>query len=561
MRYIRTQAIVALIGLAIVASLLYIQSQGLVTRVMPACGGTFTEATVGTPQRFNPLFESTNPAERDVDRLLFSGLMKFGTDGKPIIDLAQSYAVSNDGLSYTFVLKDGLRWHDGQPVTEADVLFTVGVLQATDFPGQPDVSAFWQKVVATSPSRNTVRFVLPEPFAPFLDYTTIGLLPQHLLKDQKVSDLLDSPFNLNPVGTGPLKINKIERTNGAITSVTLESNLPCANDQNYLHFVRFSYYPDAASANTAFTKGEAQATSDFSPKTLAEALANPQIDVFTGRLPQYNLIFLNQKTETIAFFQEKKVRQALMLGMNRQWMIDNLLQGQALIATGPVLPGTWAYNDKLVPVAFDPKAAAQLLNDAGWALPPEAVKGTPEYVRTKKEISLKFTLLVPNDQLHLAIANVIKSNWADLGVQATLTTLPVADIKKALEARSFEAAMIDLNFTTTPDPDPYPFWHQTQIENGQNYSSFNNRDISELLEQARITPSYEDRAKFYRTFQSKFADQTPALLLYYPVYNYAVDKKVSGVQMGPLVDPSDRFNSLADWFMLTRRVIENSNQP
>src|SRR5882757_3136472 len=118
MRYIRTQAIVALIGLAIVASLLYIQSQGLVTRVMPACGGTFTEATVGTPQRFNPLFESTNPAERDVDRLLFSGLMKFATDGKPVPDLAQSYAVSNDGLSYTFVLKDGLRWHDGQPVTE-----------------------------------------------------------------------------------------------------------------------------------------------------------------------------------------------------------------------------------------------------------------------------------------------------------------------------------------------------------------------------------------------------------------------------------------------------------
>jgi peptide/nickel transport system substrate-binding protein len=496
-----------------------------------------------------------------VDRLIFSGLMKFGSDGKPLPDLAQSFAVSTDGLSYTFVLKDGLRWHDGQPLTEQDVLFTVGLLQATDFPGPKDVSAFWQKVTATSPSANTVRFVLPEPFAPFLDYTTVGLLPQHLLQNQKAGQLLDSAFNLNPVGTGPLKLNKIERANGTITSVTLESNVPCANNQNYLHYVRFQYYPDETSADEAFSKGEAQATSDFSVTALSAALANPQVNVYTGRLPQYSLIFLNQKTETISFFQEKKVRQSLMLGMNRQWIIDNLLHGQALIATSPVLPGTWAYDDRQVPVAFDPTAAANLLNDAGWALPPEAVKGSPDYVRTKKEISLKFTLLVPNDQLHIAIANVLKTNWADLGVQVTVTTLPVGDIKKALEARTFEAAMIDLNFTTTPDPDPYPFWHQTQIENGQNYSSFNNRDISEILEQARTTPSYSDRAKFYRAFQSKFADQTPALLLYYPVYNYAVDKKVSGVQLGPLVDPSDRFNNLSDWYMLTRRVIENSNTP
>ncbi len=226
-----------------------------------------------------------------------------------------------------------------------------------------------------------------------------------------------------------------------------------------------------------------------------------------------------------------------------------------------MLPKTWAYTVNLVPVEYDPTAAADLLNEAGWALQPEAVKGTPDYVRTKKEISIKFTLLVPNDALHEAIGEVLKANWADLGVQATIQPMSVAEIKQALEGRSFEAAMIDLNFTTTPDPDPYPFWHQTQIENGQNYSSFNNRSMSEILEQARTTPSYADRAKFYRSFQNLFADQTPALLLYYPVYNYVVDKKVSGVQLGPLVDPSDRFNSLANWYMLTRRVIENANQP
>ncbi|HLF01542.1 MAG TPA: ABC transporter substrate-binding protein, partial [Anaerolineales bacterium] len=240
---------------------------------------------------------------------------------------------------------------------------------------------------------------------------------------------------------------------------------------------------------------------------------------------------------------------------------NNLLSGQALAATGPILPGTWAYNNNLIPVAYDPDRAADLLNEGGWALPPEAVPGTPDYVRSKNGKTLRFNLIVPADELHQGLAQVLVANWAALGVQAVVESLPVNEIKTALNSRSFEAAMIDLNFSTTPDPDPYPFWHQTQIENGQNYSGYNNRNISEILEQARIIPSYYDRAKFYRAFQAKFTDQTPAILLYYPVFTYAVDKKVSGVQLGPLVDPSDRFNSLPNWHMLTRRVIENASQP
>lgn len=561
MRYIRTQSIIALIGLAIVASLLFIQSQGLRTIVVPACGGTFTEAIVGSPVRFNPLFDSGNPAERDVDRLVFSGLMKFDTSGRPTPDLAQSYAVSADGLSYTFVLRDDLRWHDGAPVTQQDVLFTIELLQAKDYPGPKDVGALWQKIAATSPSRNTVRLVLPEPFAPFLDYVTFGLLPEHILRGKTARELLNDPFNLSPIGSGPLKLVSVERSNGMIASVTLESNLPCVNQQNYLHQVRFHYYPDAESAYAAFSAGQVLALSDFTPDTLTATLANPQAETFTGRLPEYSLIFLNHKTETVSFFQEKKVRQALLLGLNRQWLIDNLLNGQALMATGPVLPGSWAYNSNLIPVKFDPEAAANILNEAGWALPPEAVKGAPEYVRTKKEKALAFTLLVPEDGLHQALAEVMIADWADLGIKVTVEAKPAAAIKTALEDRSFEAALTDLNFTNTPDPDPYPFWHQTQIENGQNYSSYNSRDMSEILEQARIIPSYSDRAKFYRAFQSKFAEQTPALLLYYPVYTYAVDKKVNQVQLGPLVDPSDRFRSLSNWYMLTRRVIENVGQP
>jgi peptide/nickel transport system substrate-binding protein len=562
MQYIRTQAILALIGLAIVGGVLYSQAQRLSTIVVPAEGGTFNEAIVGLPGQLNPLFDRGNPVDRDLDRLIFSGLMKFDANGLPVTDLAESYAVSADGLTYTFVLRDGLRWHDGAPLTHEDVAFTISLMQDPTFPGPADVAGLWRKVSLSSPARNTIRFVLPEPFAPFLDYTTVGLLPKHLLEGISASQLLGHPFNSNPIGAGPMRLVRLDRQNGLATDAWLEPNLEYSGAKKpLLAQLHFHFYPTAEAAYEAYTAGEVQALSAFTPDTFSQAVQNPNLEMFSSRLPEYTLIFLNQKNEGVNFFQEKKVRQALLAGLNRQTMVDTVLRGQAFVATGPILPGTWAYNDNLTPIAYDPVHAADLLNSAGWALPPEAVPGAPDYVRSKNGRQLKFSLLVPPDGIHQAVALLAIKDWAVVGVQATMEVLPANDIKSALGNRTFQAAMVDLNFSATPDPDPYPFWHQTQIESGQNFSGFNSRDISEILEQARINPSYKDRVKFYRAFQNKFMDQVPALLLYYPIFNYAVDKKVGGVQLGPLVDRSDRFNSMADWYIVTRRVIENAPEP
>ena len=105
------------------------------------------------------------------------------------------------------------------------------------------------------------------------------------------------------------------------------------------------------------------------------------------------------------------------------------------------------------------------------------------------------------------------------------------------------------------DPDPYSFWHQTEIESGQNYSGYDNRTMSEILEQARITSSRAARAKLYRAFQARFLDETPAVLLYHPVYSYVVSKSVNGVQLGPLLQPADRFHTIDDWYIVIRRVV------
>ncbi|MEI2827874.1 MAG: hypothetical protein V9F04_16860 [Dermatophilaceae bacterium] len=157
-------------------------------------------------------------------------------------------------------------------------------------------------------------------------------------------------------------------------------------------------------------------------------------------------------------------------------------------------------------------------------------------MRRKGEIELRFTLTTPNDDLHLALAEAARATWAQLGVVVTLNPVDPSTIRDGYltpRPRTFDALLVDLNLAGTPDPDPYPMWHETQVESGQNYGGLNDRVISELLEQARITSDLAARARLYYQFQSRFADQTPALLLFYPVYNYAVDTSVAGVQVGP----------------------------
>jgi peptide/nickel transport system substrate-binding protein len=127
-----------------------------------------------------------------------------------------------------------------------------------------------------------------------------------------------------------------------------------------------------------------------------------------------------------------------------------------------------------------------------------------------------------------------------------------------LGPRSYQAALVDLNLARTPDPDPYPFWHQAEATGGQNYSQWDNRTASEYLEQARVNTDFDVRTRLYRNFQVMFAKEMPSLPLYYPVYSFGVDAQVLGVQVAPLTDISDRLALITNWYLVTRRALETT---
>lgn len=548
MKKLRWQILIVVLALAAIAVLLIGQRPAVLEQILPAqpaSGGTYAEALVGSFSRINPLLDFYNPADRDICRLLFRGLVQFDDRGIPTADIADSWNISEDGLTYNFAIREAATWHDGEPVTAEDVVFTVDLLRSEELPAPDDLKSLWKLVEVQALDAKTVQFVLPEPYAPFLDQLTLGLLPKHLLAEIPAGALVEAPFNLAPVGNGPYQFDHLIVENDQIRGVALAAFKKFYGQAPFIDQVIFRYYPDAPAAFAAYQQGEVMGISQVSAEILPEVLQEPGLNLYTGRLPQLTLVYLNLNNPQATFFQDAAVRRALLLGANRQWLVDNVLQGQALVADGPILPGTWAYYSDIEHLDYDPAKALSILKEAGYTIPAEG-----ESVRAKEGVALRFELLHPDTPQHTAIAEALKRDWARLGVQADLVAAPFDELVSTyLEPRAYQAALVDLTMARTPDPDPYPFWSQAQAKGGQNYAQWEDRKASEYLEQARVTTDMGEREKAYRNFQVRFTMEIPALPLYYPVYSYAVNAEVQRVRIGAFFDPSDRFNTLTTWFL------------
>ncbi len=523
----------------------------------PVKGGVYTEAMVGSLQRLNPLLNFYNGADRDISRLIFSGLVRFDSSGSPQPDLAETMGFSQDGTIYNVTLRKNARWQDGQPVTAADVLFTVDLIRKGSDIVPTDLQDFWKDVEAVKLSDQVIQFRLPEPFAPFPDYLGFGILPKHLLDGKTIDQMIDLNFNIQPVGSGPYRFDRLVVENGEIKGVVLAAFKDYYGQKPYIDEIIFRYYGSAAAALQAYRDGQVKGIANVTPEILPDVLAEPNLAIYTARQPEITMLLMNVKSQSATALQDVKVRQALLLGLNRQAIVDQLLNGQAVVADGPILPGSWAYYDGLKRVEYDPDAARAALKDAGYTLAAEG-----DQVRKKGDAALRFELVYPDDAQHQDIAQYIRENWTALGVEVTLAPVPYdALLNDRLEARDYQVALVDLNLARTPDPDPYPFWDQGQAAGGQNYTQWDSRIASEYLEQARTTVNMQERTKYYRNFQILFNQELPALPLYYPVYTYAVDREVQGVRVGPLFDTADRFLNVTEWFLTGQRKPENAAAP
>jgi len=552
MKKYRWQLLIILVTGLIVGVLLIVQQmdsgETIESTPSPITGGVYTEALIGDFMRLNPILDVYNAPDRSVDHLIFSGLVKFDYKGIPQTDLAKSWGVSKDGTVYNFSLRTDVFWHDGEVFDSRDVLFTIGVLQGQHGLIPEDLRKFWSEVEVVVLSDSQLQFLLPEPFAPFLDYLTFGILPEHILGGLGLEEIIDHPFNLAPIGTGPFRFQRLLVENDEIVGVVLDAFEDHYLDRPFLDEFIFRYYPTSKDALAAYQLGEVEGIGEVDETILDEVLGDSDLAIYSAREPLLTLVYLNLDNPEVKFLQNPVFRRALLSAINKNLIIERVYNGQAIPAYGPIMPGTWAYYEDIEKVNYDIVSAKSLFESTGVSFDEEL-----DLYLTEGELEVEVTLLHPDDTRHAEIAALIKTNWEDLGIKVILDAKPYEEVLTDLRSRMYQTALVDINLTRSPDPDPYPFWGQAQLKSGQNYAEWDNRSASEFLEQARMTVDLSERERLYRNFQVLFVRELPSLPLLCPVYSYAITDDINGVNIGPIFEPSDRFNNVHNWYILSSK--------
>ncbi len=538
------------------------------------------EALVGEIRKLNPLLAYYNPVDRDITSLIFEGLTTTDQYGEIVPDLAASWSISNDGLTYIVVLRQDVLWQDGIPFTAEDVTFTMKLMSDPAFPGASELHEFWRTVEVEALSDTMVRFRLTQPLASFLDQLRIGIVPAHVLTGYPVGQLGSHPFNLSPIGTGPYQIETLTASEGRIDGIQLRvapvyRQRPEGAEGFALDRIIFRTYPTLQDALDAYQRGEVNSISTIpqAAQTIAQQL--PNLSLYTAFEPHVGVLIYNWKRDTVSFVRNQRVRLALAHAVDIPALVNKNLAGWAIPADSPLVPNSWAYVPGLDRPAYDLARAQELMNTANLEFEASAteeptpaatteateepapatteeapVQATAEATAEVTEVapaSLSMTILTLDDPALVALANEIASGWQQIGFTMTVEAVDAATLQTRLEAGDFDAAIVELGFEPSADPDPYVFWHQGQYQTGQNFGGMDDRRVSEALEMARRDPYGINRVVHYRRFQELFLERAPALVLYYPLYTYAVDARIQGIQLGFLSSTADRFRTIQDW--------------
>lgn len=555
--HFRPQALIALAGVALLL-VLFASVGSSFPAPTATIGGTYVEAMVGAPRYVNPLL-AVSDTDRDLAHLLFSGLTRIDSSGKLVPDLASGWQTSLDARVYTFTLKPDLRWHDGQPITADDLLFTLSLLRSPDFRGDPTLADPWRQATIDAPTPQLVKITLPEPDATFAGYATLGILPRHLWGETKAADMPTSPLNLAPTGSGlwrftrnatPLDetgVSASQPTPGPgadVEGVILEPNPYITNTSGLISRIWFRPYPGFGAALTGFRLGEAHGLAHIPPDRMAEVEAVRGVTVHRRPLARYAMLILNLN---FPIFDKPEARHAIELAINRESLISGPLAGQAMPAYSPILRHNSAYNPSDPAPTYNPEEARRLLDAAGWRMPPNGI-------RAREGVTMTVVLVANQEQpSNVAVAKSVQASLRDIGVDVQLALVSRNTfLHDYLGPRAFHIALAGWE-AQSADPDLFPYWHSSRanITGGLNFSGWRNPQADAALQQVRANPDPAARKEAYITFQKTFAADLPAVVLYTPLYTYATRAPAHNVTLSQtdLLTPAQRFDTFPAWIL------------
>jgi peptide/nickel transport system substrate-binding protein len=481
-------------------------------------GGTFAMALGGDPSGLNGLYASSGYDLWPVtlsQRPLIVGGMDWGSVVEG--DLAESWEASDDGTVWTFHLRQDVKWQDGEPFTADDVLFTIAAAQ------DPELQAAYYRerfledgepILFEKLDDYTVRATLSSPRASFHTSSIVPILPQHILEGQ---DIRTSAYNEKPIGTGPFVVESWRSGE----SITLVANPFFYRGEPYLDRFVFRVIPSEEARLMALQTGEIDFL-EILGKDVPRFLNNPQFTVITSPKDQQRHILLNNAQP---YFQDQRVRQALMYALDRQAIVNTALQGYGYVADSPFNRTTDIYQEgKLTQYEFNLEKAKELLTEAGW------VDSDGDGIIDKDGVAFKINLdYLTSWGFIVTSVPLVQNWWGQLGIDVTARAVEAASYLAAIRVEDIEKPY-DCFFLGLsqmgPDPDSFtnPYANSAPELNIPNYY---NEEVKKLFDQARITVDPDERHALYEQAELILWNDLPALPLFYPINVYAINNRVN----------------------------------
>ena len=516
-----------------------------VTIPIPGKGGSYSEGIIGQPNFINPIFASTE-ADQVLSTVIFSGLYHYDENGELVPDLASELPIiSEDEKEYTVKLKDGITWHDGEKFTVEDVLFTIEAIQNPET--KSPLQNQWLNTAVEKIDDHTIVFKNSDISGPFVHNLTLPIIQAKTWSQIAKSEISTSKNNLKPIGTGPFVLSEItQHTSSKIVKVTLKANKDYHLGRPNIEKLTFRFYDNEDGLVTALNSKEilGAGLSSQSADTVQKLLSESGY-LHQTPLAQYQVLFFNLENSLL---KDKTIRLALQKTFNKEDFIDKVLSGTALQIESPFI------NRELSAQTnqnnYNIEEAKSILENAGWKILPESG------FRSKSGQIFQFTISTNEGVANVKAANYLAENWKSLGASVNVNVIPNKDFSNnVIRSRNFDALIFAQQLGA--DPDPFGFWHSSQIKDpGLNITGFNNQAADKLISQARNTTDNSVRKTKYQEFAGLLGSEIPAIFLNQSNYIYALNIDIKGLKSKILFDPVFRFSNIHKWYINESRKLK-----
>jgi peptide/nickel transport system substrate-binding protein len=435
--------------------------------------------------------------------------------------LAESWQISENKLTYTFKIREGIKWHDGSPFTSEDIVFSYKTIMNPKV-DSPQLRSYYQEIEDVKAiDEHTVEFTYARPYFLALEFCGgMPIVPKHIFDK---GDFNSNPAGRDPVGTGPYKF--VKWTTGR--EIVLEKNPDYWGEKPKINKIVFKIITDNTVAFQILKRQELD-VSGLTPiqweRQTNTTSFKENYDKLSYFTPNYSYIGWNSKRP---YFADRQVRTALTHLVNRELILDKILYNLGAIVTNPFYINSPEYDKSIQPYSYDPAKAEELLKQADW------IDHDGDGIRDKDGVKFAFEFLIPGgSETGEKIATILKEELDNMGIQMDIRKTEWAVFTTRLNERNFDA--VTLAWSMGVESDPYQIWSSTQAESGSNFIGFKNEEADTLIEEARTEFDREKRMKLYRRFAEIVHEEQPYTFLFCRKSTVAVNKRFENVVVYPL---------------------------